>query len=154
MIRKGKISNMKKTITTFLLGIFGVLVLGAAPLANVQAVGLDDVKKNTREGQCEVSGAEGCASKTDGTGNLTSIFKTVVNILLFLVGSIAVIMLVIGGLRYVTSNGDQNAVTSAKNTILYSIIGIVVAFLAYAAVNFVITQLQVGTKSTPPAATP
>ena len=147
---------MKKTITTFLLGIFGALIFGAAPLANVQAVGLNEVKKNTQEGQCEVSGADAAACKSDNTGigNLTSLFRTIVNILLFLVGSLAVIMLVIGGLRYVTSNGDQNAVTSAKNTILYSIIGIVVAFLAYAAVNFVITQLQVGTKSTPPAATP
>jgi hypothetical protein len=44
----------------------------------------------------------------------------------------------------VTSNGDQNAVTGAKNTIMYAIIGIVVAFLAYAAVNFVIEQLGKG----------
>ena len=138
MIRKGKISNMKKTITTFLLGIFGVLVLGAAPLANVQAVGIQDVKDNTQKGQCEVRNqAAGCKNS-----DLTSLFRIVVNILLFLVGSLAVIMLVIGGLRYVTSNGDQNAVASAKNTILYAIIGIVVAFLAYAAVYFVIDQLQ------------
>lgn len=73
--------------------------------------------------------------------SLTNVFRIVVNILLFIVGAVAVIMLVIGGLRYVTSNGDQNAVTGAKNTILYAIIGIVVAFLAYAAVNFVVNQL-------------
>jgi hypothetical protein len=71
-----------------------------------------------------------------------SIFKTITNILLFLVGAISVIMLIIGGIRYVISGGDQNQVTSAKNTILYSIVGIVVAFLAYAAVNFVIDSLQ------------
>lgn len=69
------------------------------------------------------------------------IFQTVTNILLFLIGAIAVIMLVIGGIRYVVSGGDQAAVTGAKNTILYAIVGIVVAFLAYAAVNFVIVQL-------------
>lgn len=73
--------------------------------------------------------------------SLTNVFQIVTNILLFLVGAVAVIMLVIGGLRYVTSNGDQNAVTGAKNTIMYAIIGIVVAFLAYAAVNFVVAQL-------------
>jgi ABC-type Fe3+ transport system permease subunit len=129
---------MKKTLKAFLISTFGALILGTAPLVNVQAVGLNDVKKSTEKGQCEVRNqADGC----DNSG-LTSLFRTVVNILLFLVGSLAVIMLVIGGLRYVTSNGDQNAVTSAKNTILYAIIGIVVAFLAYAAVNFVITQLQ------------
>lgn len=69
------------------------------------------------------------------------IFETVTNILLFIIGAIAVIMLIIGGIRYVVSGGDQSAVTAAKNTILYAIVGIVVAILAYAAVNFVTSQL-------------
>jgi hypothetical protein len=47
-------------------------------------------------------------------------------------------MLIIGGIRYVVSGGDSSAVTSAKNTILYAVVGIVVALLAYALVNFVI----------------
>jgi Type IV secretion system pilin len=89
-----------------------------------------------------LDGGAKCAQGNSQDGSLTNVFKTVVNILLFLVGAIAVIMLVIGGLRYVTSNGDQNAVTGAKNTIMYAIIGIVVAFLAYAAVGFVTSQLQ------------
>jgi len=50
-------------------------------------------------------------------------------------------MLIIGGIRYVISGGDQNQVTGAKNTIMYAIVGIVVAFLAFAAVNFVVTKL-------------
>ena len=70
------------------------------------------------------------------------IFQTVANVLLFLVGAISVIMLIIGGLRYVISAGDQQAVTNAKNTILYAIVGIVVAFLSFAAVTFVINQLE------------
>ena len=61
---------------------------------------------------------------------------------MFLVGAVAVIMLIVGGFRYVTSNGDQNSVTTAKNTIMYALIGIIVAFLAYAAVNFVTSQLE------------
>ncbi len=69
------------------------------------------------------------------------VFKTVTNILLYIVGAISVIMLIIGGIRYVVSGGDQNAVTSAKNTILYAIVGIVVAILAFAAVNFVVENL-------------
>ena len=75
-------------------------------------------------------------------GEENSIFRTITNILLFLVGAISVIMLVIGGIRYVVSGGDQQAVTNAKNTILYAIVGIIVAFLAFAAVNFVSTQLN------------
>lgn len=92
-------------------------------------------------------GAE-CAKPTNAPDQLfgpNSIFVTITNIMLFIIGAIAVIMLIIGGIRYVVSAGDQNAVTSAKNTILYAIIGIVVAFLAYAAVNFVSSQLTSGT---------
>jgi hypothetical protein len=71
-----------------------------------------------------------------------SIFQTVANILIFIVGAVAVIMLIIGGLRYVLSSGDDKAVQGAKNTILYAIIGVVVAILAFAAVNFVVTQFE------------
>lgn len=69
------------------------------------------------------------------------IFVTVTNLLIFIIGAIAVIMLIIGGIRYTVSQGDQNAITGAKNTILYAIIGIVVAVLAFGAVQFVTSQL-------------
>ena len=89
-----------------------------------------------------------CAKPTNAATNLFgdgSIFNTVTNILLFLIGAISVVMLIIGGIRYVVSQGDQGAITSAKNTILYAIIGIIVAFLAFAAVRFVTDQLQKAT---------
>ncbi len=72
---------------------------------------------------------------------LTEFIKSIVNILLYLVGVIAVIMIIIGGIKYVTSNGDSSAVTSAKNTIMYAIIGVVVAILAFAIVNWIITAI-------------
>ena len=50
-------------------------------------------------------------------------------------------MLIYGGIRYTVSGGESAAVTSAKNTILYAIIGIIVALLAYAIVNFVLGNL-------------
>ena len=90
--------------------------------------------------------AQGNEQPADLFGGENSIFGRVTNILLFLVGAISVIMLIIGGIRYVISGGDQAQVTSAKNTILYAIVGIVVAFLAYAAVNFV-TQALAGTSA-------
>ncbi len=74
----------------------------------------------------------------DDDGN--SLFKTVTNVLLFLIGAISVIMLIIGGFRYVLSGGDSTQVTNAKNTILYAVIGIIVALLAYAIVNFVVSS--------------
>ena len=50
-------------------------------------------------------------------------------------------MVIIGGIQYTTSGGDSAAVTKAKNTILYGIVGLVIALLAYAIVNFVITRI-------------
>ncbi|HSX48353.1 MAG TPA: hypothetical protein VLF41_02540 [Candidatus Nanoarchaeia archaeon] len=88
------------------------------------------------------SGASSCLFAVPGSGCTTSIFQTVANTLIFIVGAIAVIMLIVGGLRYVLSSGDQAAVTGAKNTILYAIIGIIVAILAFAAVNFVVQQFS------------
>ena len=87
-------------------------------------------------------------TQTQGTGSAASadpaaIVKLVVNWLLWFVGIISVIMLIWGGIRYATSAGDSNKVTSAKNTILYAIIGLVVAIFAWAIVNWVITTATV-----------
>ena len=85
--------------------------------------------------------ARGRDQVTDLFGT-TGTFRTITNVLLFLIGAISVIMLIVGGLRYVVSGGDSTAVTNAKNTILYAIVGIVVAILAYAVVTFVITSFS------------
>jgi hypothetical protein len=63
---------------------------------------------------------------------------TITNTLIIAIGIISVIMIVIGGLRYVLSGGDQKGTTAAKDTILYAVIGMVVALLAYSIANFVI----------------
>lgn len=97
-------------------------------------------------GNLTVSGGVDCAGGNSGTPSSlfgdTGIFQKIVNIMLFIVGAVAVIMLIIGGIRYVTSNGAQDQVTAAKNTIMYAIIGIIVAVLAYAIVNFVVAGLS------------
>ncbi len=85
--------------------------------------------------------ARGKDQVTDLFGT-TGTFRTLTNVMLFLIGAISVIMLIIGGLRYVLSGGDSTQVTNAKNTILYAIVGIVVAILAYAVVSFVITSFS------------
>jgi hypothetical protein len=72
----------------------------------------------------------------------TGIFHTIANVLIFLVGAVAVIMLIIGGFRYVVSQGDAGSVKQAKDTILYAIIGIVVAIIAFAVVSFIANQFK------------
>jgi hypothetical protein len=119
----------------FALAVVPMLALGVSVLGGDVAFAQTDL---TLQGGAD--SAEGDEVATDLFG-ATGVFRTVTNILLFLVGAVSVIMLIIGGIRYVVSGGDQAAVTSAKNTILYAIVGIVIAFLAYAAVNFVIESL-------------
>lgn len=97
------------------------------------------------------SGAKDCFDKGIGAvdnnkdsekgDSLTTLIRNIINILLFLAGIAAVIMIIIGGIRYVTSSGDQSQVTAAKNTILYAVIGLVVAALAFAIVNFITDRL-------------
>ncbi len=82
------------------------------------------------------------AQPTNAETNLPNIFVTVANLIIFLVGAVAVIMLIIGGLRYVLSQGNSSSIEGAKNTILYAVIGIIVAILAFAAVNFVVNQVK------------
>ena len=90
-----------------------------------------------REG-AEAARCDGCPADLFGDSGA---FKQVTNTVLYIVGIIAVIMLIIGGIKYVISGGDSKKVTDAKNTILYAIIGLIIAFLSYAIVNFVISAL-------------
>ena len=67
--------------------------------------------------------------------------RTVVNALLTLVGVIAVVFVIIGGVRYITSQGDESAAAQAKLTIIYALLGIVVIILSAVIVNLVIDSI-------------
>lgn len=80
---------------------------------------------------------DGDAYKNGLTGKTGAITNT----LLILAGAIAVIVIIVGGIRYILSQGNAQSVTAAKDTILYAVIGLVVVVLAYAIVNFVTGNL-------------
>lgn len=88
-----------------------------------------------------LNGADSAHDPTTPT-SLTAEFKVISNTLIGLVGAIAVIVIIFGGFRYVTSTGDAGRIKQAKDTILYGVIGIVVALLAYAIVRFVGTTFR------------
>jgi multisubunit Na+/H+ antiporter MnhB subunit len=89
------------------------------------------------------SGVNQIGGNQSGTNSsLTGMIRTAVNILLFLTSAIAVVMIIYGGIKYVTSRGEAADVASAKNTILYAVVGLVVAILAYAIVGFVVNAFQ------------
>lgn len=99
-------------------------------------------------------GVAGGADAAKGEGQPSDLFGTegiiteITNVALFAVGLLSVVMLIYGGLRYVISGGDSKKVTDAKNTIMYAIIGLIIAMLSYAIVNFVIGAFAEGEGTT------
>ena len=126
---------MKKTIRTAFAGLLlvPVLALGISAVA-----GSVDVSAQILNGLNSVNTGNGPTNLT-GTGGA---FTTIVNVLLFIIGAVSVIMLIYGGIRYTTSGGNANSVTAAKNTIMYAIIGLIIAIFAFAIVNFVVGELN------------
>ena len=83
-----------------------------------------------------LAGAD-CSSSTSSTG-VSTLIRAVINILSVIVGIAAVIVIIISGLKYVTSGGDSNGISSAKNTLIYALVGLAVAALAQVLVHFVL----------------
>ena len=82
-------------------------------------------------------GVEAARTPEMSTKSIGTTIGDVVNILLYFVGAIAVIIMIWGGFQYITSSGDSQKATTAKNTIMYAVIGIIVVVLSYAIVNWV-----------------
>jgi hypothetical protein len=132
---------MKKSIKTAIVGVLLVpmLALGSAmftPASSVYAV-VDCANGTTvQDGVDCVSGAD-----VKPLFGADGIFTLIINTALFVIGALSVLMLIYGGIRYTISMGDAKNVEAAKNTIMYAIIGIVIALLASAIVNFVLGAL-------------
>jgi cytochrome bd-type quinol oxidase subunit 2 len=85
-----------------------------------------------------------CNDGGDATQKLNDLTRSVINLLSAVVGVIAVIMIIVGGLRYITSGGNDTSVTSAKNTILYAVIGLIIVALAQVLVRFTLSKIANG----------
>lgn len=90
---------------------------------------------------CIQDGVDKAGGSASATADPQEIIQTIVRVLLFLIGAISVIMIIIGGFRYVVSQGDSGNITAAKNTIMYAVIGLIIAIFAWAIVDFVIDNL-------------
>ena len=132
-----KIRNMLVAVAT--------LFAFAAPVAIPAVVfAADDLVTPGLCGGVEVSPGAGTgdctATGTDAAGRVSDLLRKVINIFSWIVGVIAVIMIIVGGLKYITSGGDSSNVSSAKNTILYALVGLVIVALAQFIVRFVLGQ--------------
>jgi Type IV secretion system pilin len=112
------------------------LVIASAAGSTLLAVPL--VASAAEEGSSSASTGAGQAQPTGTPDDLKGQLTVITNTLLLGIGFVSVVMLIIGGFRYVLSNGNEKSVTAAKDTILYAIIGVVIALLSFAIINFVL----------------
>lgn len=134
---------LKKIIISLSLLLGIGLQFAPAALAQTQ------VTKQIQSGLCAGSNLEitdnpsasSCNSGPNGVDQVNRILRKIVNFLSALVGVVAVIMIIVGGFRYVTSGGNDTSVTSAKNTILYAVIGLIIVALAQILVRFVLDKI-------------
>lgn len=87
------------------------------------------------------SGSETCQTNIGTFTGPGGVLTNVISSLLFIAGTIAVIMIIVGGIRYITSDGDAAKASQAKNTIIYAIIGLVITVMSYGIVAFVVGRL-------------
>jgi cytochrome bd-type quinol oxidase subunit 2 len=90
-----------------------------------------------------------CAKTAGSDAKVSGLIKTIINILSVVVGVIAVIMIIFGGLKYITSGGESNNISSAKNTIIFAIVGLVIVALAQFIVRFVLDRAINGAANNP-----
>ena len=126
----------------FALPIAGTFVAPAAVSAQNTCVGNDCIQGGLCHGAqtFDVNAqTENCVPPNEN-GGVNGLVRKIINILSVVVGIVAVIMIIIGGFRYITSGGSSEKVTAAKNTILYALIGLVIVALAQVIVRFVLTK--------------
>ena len=136
---------MIQKIRTKLLSLSLLLLMFAPALllvASVSAQGAD-IQGNLCGGAGELRFdpvTKTCVGGPDES-DFNDLLAKIINIISVIVGVVAVIMIIIGGFRYITSGGSPEKVTSAKNTILYGIIGLIIVALAQVIVRFVLKQV-------------
>lgn len=87
------------------------------------------------------SGGNDCATINSGS-TIGSILTDIINILSSILGIVAVIMIIIGGFKYITSGGEASKTASAKNTLLFAFVGLILAVLAQVLVHFVLNHVE------------
>jgi hypothetical protein len=126
----------KLSVRKWLPALVAAAIL-AACLSLLPAHGWADSVSEACKGAGLSVGANG---KCGGGGDLSGVVQTAINLISGIVGIVAVIMIIVGGFKYITSAGDATKISSAKNTIIYALVGVVLVALAQLIVHFVIKQ--------------
>ena len=124
---------MKRLFVTAML-LLGFALPLTVPTATVGAVDVFDACRGAADTAV-------CKGRGDKILGADGILANVINLLLTIIGVVAVIMIIVGGIRYTTSGGDSGQINSARDTIIYAVVGLVLAIMAFALVNWVLGRL-------------
>jgi hypothetical protein len=136
---------MIQKIKTYLLTALSVLTLAVPAMVPAAAfAACSNIADQASKG-ANITAGEGSASTCDSEtgvsdGDLGELAAQVVNVFSLVVGAIAIIMIIYGGFRYITSGGASERVGNAKNTLIYAIVGLIIVALAQVIVHFVLNQ--------------
>jgi hypothetical protein len=133
------IQIIKRNILSAIMALFVLVGSGLmiAPTA-LAATSPSDAASQACAGVTAAAGGTCEVGKT--STDATALINTIIDLLSWVIGVIAVIMIIFGGFKFVTSAGDSGKVTSARSTIIYALIGLVVVALAQTIVKFVLGQ--------------
>lgn len=130
---------IRKYLIALTLLVAPLLAMVAAPVP-AQAL-FESSKQQACQGASLSDQEQNCDDKSKGENKLSSTLKNVINLLTIIVGIIAVILIIINGLRFITSGGDSNSISAARNGIIYALVGLIIVALAQAIVRFVLAKV-------------
>lgn len=125
---KQKHNTLKQTIIVFTLMVVGLTLVAFAPATLAQTSGLIKTTDNPNN----------ISQATGGASSARELVLTIVNYFLYFLGLIATLMVIYGGVLYVTAAGDTEAVDKGKKVIMYALVGIIIILLSFALVNSVL----------------
>ena len=133
---------IQKIRSTF-IGLAAVMALALVPgLVAAPAYAQPNIEDSLCSGANLTIGGDANCDTQEGvaTDKVNNLITTVINVFSAVVGVAAVIMIIWSGFRYITSGGDSNKVSGAKNTIIYAVIGLIIVALAQFIVKFVLDK--------------
>lgn len=137
MLVKKFMQRLRRAIVLTAISLVAASALVTVPLASTSAAACPaDMSQSVCDACTGIGTANGdCTSK--GATQVSNVVKGIVNILSAIVGVAAIIMIIISGLKYITSGGDSNAVSSAKSSLIYALVGLIIVAMAQFIVHLV-----------------
>lgn len=127
---------MKQISKAEVLAVVMCLVMVFTAVSPVSLPVYADAKDEVKKG-ADMTNSGGSAKQ-----DLPDVITTIINVMLFIAAALAVIMIIYGGIRYITAHGDEKQVKVAKDTIVYSVVGLIIAIIAYALVTFIFNRFK------------